>query len=151
MNETPAKPRKIVPKLADYPHQVRDIIRFRDMDAQGHVNNAVFSTYFETGRVAMFRNPDLSVGVAGTTFVLARGEIDYLRELRWPGDLVVGTALAQFGNRSFVIAQAVFQGEVCAATGRFTMVFVDKTTRKAIPLAEEVIARLSPWKFRGEP
>jgi len=150
VSESPAKPRKIVPKLADYPHQVRDIIRFRDMDAQGHVNNAVFSTYFESGRVAMFRNPDLSVGVAGTTFVLARGEIDYLRELRWPGELTVGTALAQFSGRSFVVAQAVFQGDICAATGRFTMVFVDKATRKAIPLAEEVIARLSPWKLRGE-
>ena len=150
MNEAPAKARKPVPKLADYPHQVRDIIRFRDMDAQGHVNNAVFSTYLETGRVAMFRTPDLSVGVEGATFVLARGEIDYLRELRWPGDLVIGTALASFGRTSFVIAQAVFHNENCAATGRFTMVFVDKKTRKATPLAPEVIARLSPWKFRGE-
>ncbi len=111
------KPAKVLPRLADYPHQVRDIIRFRDMDAQGHVNNAVYSTYFETGRVAMFRNPDLSIGVLHATFVLARGEIDYLSELRWPGDLVVGTAVKEFRRRSFVVAQAVFQGETCAATG----------------------------------
>ncbi len=111
------KPAKVLPRLADYPHQVRDIIRFRDMDAQGHVNNAVYSTYFETGRVAMFRNPDLSIGVLGATFVLARGEIDYLSELRWPGDLVIGTAVKEFRRRSFVVAQAVFQGETCAASG----------------------------------
>ena len=35
------------------------------MDAQRHVNNAVYSTYFETGRVAMFRDPDLGVGRRG--------------------------------------------------------------------------------------
>lgn len=119
------------------------------MDAQGHVNNAVYSTYFETGRVVMFRDPDLSVGVANVTFVLARANIDYLRELHWPGDLTIGTALKSFGRRSFVVAQGIFQGEDCAAAGDFTMVTVNKTTREPIPLPDEVIARLSPWKFRG--
>ena len=119
------------------------------MDAQRHVNNAVYSTYFETGRVAMFRNPDLSIGVLNATFVLARAEIDFLRELHWPGDLVVGTALKEFRRRSFVVAQAVFQGEDCAAVGDFTMVTLNKETREPIPLPEAVIARLSPWKFRG--
>jgi acyl-CoA thioester hydrolase len=141
------KPRKTAPRLADFPHQVRDIVRFRDMDAQRHVNNAVYSTYFETGRVAMFRQPDLSVGVDNATFVLARAEIDFLRELHWPGDLVVGTALKRFVRKSFVVAQAVFQGDVCAATGDFTMVTLDKATRQPIPLPEAVIARLSLWKF----
>ena len=143
------KPAKILPRLADYPHQVRDIIRFRDMDAQGHVNNAAYSTYFETGRVVMFRNPDLSIGVLHATFVLARGEIDYLKELRWPGDLMVGTAVKEFRRRSFVIAQAVFQDEICAAAAQFIMVTVDKETRKAIELPAEVRARLEPWKLRA--
>jgi len=142
------RPAKTVACLADYPHQVRDIVRFRDMDAQRHVNNAVYSTYFETGRVAMFRDPDLGVGVANVTFVLVRAEIDFLRELHWPGDLMVGTALKKFGRRSFVVAQAVFQREHCAAVGDFTMVTLNKETREPIPLPEAVIARLSPWKFR---
>jgi len=119
------------------------------MDAQRHVNNAVYSTYFETGRVAMFRDPDLGVGVANVTFVLVRAQIDFLRELHWPGDLMVGTALKKFGRRSFVVAQAVFQGEDCAAMGDFTMVTLNKETRQPIPLPDEVIARLSPWTFRG--
>jgi acyl-CoA thioester hydrolase len=144
------KPRKTAPRLADFPHQVRDIVRFRDMDAQRHVNNAVYSTYFETGRVAMFRQPDLSVGVDNVTFVLARAEINFLRELHWPGDLMIGTALKTLGRRSFVVAQGVFQGETCAATGDFTMVTMNKETREPIPVPPEVIARLSPWKLKGE-
>jgi acyl-CoA thioester hydrolase len=47
------------PQLADYPHRVTEIIRYGDLDPQGHVNNAVFATYFESGRVAVFRQPDL--------------------------------------------------------------------------------------------
>ena len=120
------------------------------MDAQRHVNNAVYSTYFETGRVVMFRQPDLSVGVANATFVLARAEINFLRELHWPGDLVVGTALKTFGRRSFVVTQGVFQDEACMATGDFTMVTLNKETREPIALPDEVIARLNPWKFKGE-
>jgi acyl-CoA thioester hydrolase len=149
MDATAPKPPKTVHKLADYPHQVREIVRFRDMDAQGHVNNAVYSTYFESGRVAMFRDPDLSVGIANVTFVLARGEIDYLRELRWPGDLMVGTGLKEFRRRSFVIAQAVFQNDACIAHGLFTMVTLDQTTRKSVGLPKEVIARIEPWTYRG--
>jgi acyl-CoA thioester hydrolase len=144
------KPTKAVPRLSDFPHQVRDIVRFRDMDAQGHVNNAAYSTYFETGRVVMFRDPDLSVGIANVTFVLVHADIHFLRELRWPGDLMVGTALKSFGRRSFVVAQSVFQGDDCAAYGTFTMVTLNKTTREPIPLPAEVITRLSPWKGKGQ-
>jgi acyl-CoA thioester hydrolase len=144
------KPRKTTPRLADFPHKVRDIVRFRDMDAQRHVNNAVYSTYFETGRVVMFRDPDLGVGAANATFVLAHADINFLRELHWPGDLTIGTALKTMGRRSFVVAQGVFQGEDCAAFGDFTMVTLNKQTREPIPVPEEVIARLSPWQARDE-
>jgi len=138
-----------VPKLADYPHLVTDIIRFADLDPQGHVNNAVFSTYFETGRVAMFRNPDLGIGVPDGTYVLVRAEIDFMKELRWPGNVEVGTALAEFGRTSFKVAQVIFHDGACAAAGRFTMVLADKITRRPRPLTEEVLTRLGQWKYRG--
>lgn len=150
MNEQPAaKPRKPTPQLADYPHRVKDIIRYADLDPQGHVNNAVFSTYFESGRVAMFRTPDLGIGVPNGTFVLVRQEIDFLRELRWPGDVEIGTALAEFGRSSFTVVQTIFNGDVCAAAGRATLVLIDTGTRRARPLTEEAMAKLSPWKYRG--
>jgi acyl-CoA thioester hydrolase len=149
MSQSTARARKAPPKLADYPHRATDIIRFGDLDAQGHVNNAVFSTYFETGRVAMFRDGDLGIGVADATYVLVRQEIDFLRELRWPGNVVVGTALAEFGRSSFTVVQAVFAGEECAAAGRATLVMLDTATRRPRPLTPEAIARLERWKYRG--
>jgi acyl-CoA thioester hydrolase len=141
--------RHAVPTLANYPHRVRDVIRYGDLDPQGHVNNAVFATYFETGRVAMFRNPDLGIGVANATYVLVRQEVDFLAELHWPGEVEIGTALLQVGRSSFVMTQAIFRGEICAAAGRATLVMIDTVTRKSRPLTPEALARLEQWKFRG--
>ena len=147
--QTSAQPRKATPKLADYPHRVTDIIRFADLDPQGHVNNAVFATYFESGRVAMFRTPDLGIGVPDATFVLVRQEIDFLNELRWPGNVEIGTALAELGRSSFTVTQAIFHGETCAAAGRATIVMLDMATRRPRPLPPESIARLEQWTYRG--
>lgn len=150
MSDQPAaKPRNPTPILADYPHRVKEIIRYADLDPQGHVNNAVFSTYFESGRVAMFRDPDLGIGVENATFVLVRQEIDFLRELRWPGGVEIGTALAELGRSSFTVVQTIFNGDICAAAGRATLVMMDTTTRRARPLTDEAKAKLEPWKYRG--
>jgi acyl-CoA thioester hydrolase len=143
------RPRKPAPSLADYPHRVAEIVRFGDLDPQGHVNQAVFLTYFESGRVAMFRNPDLGIGVPGATFVMVRMEVDYLKELHWPGNIEVGTGIAEFGRSSFKAAQAIFRDGVCIATGRATLVCIDLETRKSRPVPDAAIARLSQWKYRG--
>ena len=105
MNDQPARPaRKPAPQLAEYPHRVTDNIRFGDLDPQGHVNQAMFLTYFETGRVAMFRNKDLGIGVPGLTFVMVRMEVDYIKELNWPGTVDIGTGVAHFGRTSFKVS-----------------------------------------------
>jgi len=141
--------KKPAPQLADYPHRVAEIVRFGDLDPQGHANQAVFLTYFESGRVAMFRDPDLSVGVPGITYVMVRMEVDYMKELRWPGNLEIGTGVAEFGRSSFKAAQVIFRDGVCAARGLATLVCMDLKTRRATPLPEAAIARLSPWKMKG--
>jgi acyl-CoA thioester hydrolase len=147
VNDQPAKPAsKPAPKLADYPHKVTDTIRFGDLDPQGHVNQAVFLTYFESGRVGMFRDPDFGIGAPGLTYVLVRMEVDYMKELHWPGAVDIGTGVTEFGRSSFKVAQAIFRDGTCVAMGRATLVCMDKTTRKAVPLPQPAIDRLSQWK-----
>jgi len=148
LNDQP-KPARPTPRIDDYPHRTPDIIRYADLDPQGHVNNAVFATYFETGRVAMFRRPDLGIGVPGGTYVLVHTEIDFLRELRWPGNVEVGTGVAEFGRSSFTVRQAIFHDGTCAATGLAKLVLIDSTTRRSRPLTEGAIASLSRWKYAG--
>ncbi len=144
-----APPRKPPPQLADYPHQTADTIRYGDLDSQGHVNNAVFATYFETGRLAMLRNADLGIAVPGATYVSVRTEIDFILELHWPGTVMIGTAVGEFGRSSFKVVQAVFHNGGCAASGQATLVMLDSASRRARPLPADEIARLSQWKYRS--
>ena len=44
------------PRLEDFPYRLTDNVRFADLDPNGHVNNAVYATYFETGRVTLMKD-----------------------------------------------------------------------------------------------
>lgn len=140
-----SKPRRAAPQLSDFPHRIADNIRHTDLDSQGHVNNAVVANYFENGRVALFRLEDASLGVEGVGVVLAHTEINYVRELNWPGTIEIGTAVAQIGRSSFTFAHGVFNNGACAAYGSATIVLTDAATRRSTPLPETLIARLQPW------
>ena len=140
------KPARVLPELSQFPGRTRDIIRFGDLDPQGHVNNTVFATFFETGRVAFLREPGNGLSPTGTTSVLARLDISFLKELHWPGEVEIGTGIAEIGRSSYTFAQAVFCDGVCAARGRSTMVLIDSATRRARPLPDELIARLEGLK-----
>ncbi len=135
-------PRPALPRLEQFPIRVPDTIRFADMDRQGHVNNAVYPTYFETGRVLRIYDPEDGLQVEGCTTVLARIEIDFLKELRWPGTVEIGTGIAEIRKSSYVWAQAIFHEGACAARARSTMVLIDRATRKARPLSDDLVARL---------
>src|SRR6476646_9761792 len=71
--QPPAKSsRTAPPRLEDFPMRVSDLVRYADLDRQGHVNNAIYSTYFETGRVAVIFDKEQGLQVPGCTTVLAR-------------------------------------------------------------------------------
>jgi acyl-CoA thioester hydrolase len=143
-----AKPVRVVPKLDQFPARTSDLIRFADLDPQGHVNNTVFATFFETGRVMLLRAPGNELNWPGTTSVLAQLDIKFLREMHWPGSVEIATATTRIGRSSYTFLQAIFQEGECAGTGLATMVMIDAATRKARPLPEEVVARLDGLRLR---
>ena len=149
MNDQPSgsRPRSL-PRLEQFPGQTGDIIRFGDLDPQGHVNNTVFATFFETGRVMLLREPSNLLNPPGATSVLARLDINFLREMHWPGEVEIGTGVLEIGRSSYTFLQAIFHEGACAATGRATMVMIDGATRKSRPLPDEVIARLERLRLR---
>jgi acyl-CoA thioester hydrolase len=151
LQERPSKsPRPAPPPLEAFPVRVPDIIRYADIDRQGHVNNAVFSTYFETGRVAVIHHPTQGLQAEGATSVLARIEIDYLREMHWPGTVEIGTGVGGIGRSSYVFVQAIYCAGVCTGFARSTLVLIDGATRKARPLPEMLVARLTRLRLKGE-
>jgi len=105
LNDQPVvKPARILPRPEQFPGRTGDIIRFGDLDPQGHVNNTVFATYFETGRVMLLREPGNELGAPGVTTVLARLDISFLREMHWPGTVEIGTGTTQIGRSSYSIS-----------------------------------------------
>ena len=147
---TSAKPVRTLPRLEQFPSRAPDIIRFGDLDPQGHVNNTVFATFFETGRVAFLREPGNALSPPGTTSVLARLDINFLAEMHWPGTVEIGTGIAEIGRSSFTFLQAIFHEGACAATGHATMVMIDMASRKSRALPQEVIARLEALRVRKD-
>jgi acyl-CoA thioester hydrolase len=142
------RPARVLPELSQFPGRTRDVIRFGDLDPQGHVNNTVFATFFETGRVAFLREPGNALSPPGTTSVLARLDINFLKELHWPGEVEIGTGIAEIGRSSFTFLQAIFHEGACAATARATMVMIDGETRRSRPLPDEALTKLEAMKLR---
>ncbi|MBO0753697.1 MAG: acyl-CoA thioesterase [Bradyrhizobiaceae bacterium] len=142
MNEGKPHRRRPPPRLEDFPHRIVDTIRFGDLDRQNHVNNSVFATFFESGRVALLYDEEYGLMVPGATFVLAHLSIDFLGEIRWPGEVEIGTAIAAVGNSSLRVDQALFVKGLCVAVADNTLVMVDKQTRRPRRFTAQHAARI---------
>jgi acyl-CoA thioester hydrolase len=132
-----------LPKLADFPCQTYDKLRYGDTDRQGHVNNAVFATFLETGRVALLEGAGLGLKDPDFSFVIARLELDYRGEVFWPGTVEIGSGIKLVGNSSASFVQAVYQEGRCVATAVTVIVQMDNKTRRSAPLGDEVRAHLT--------
>ncbi|GGB45029.1 thioesterase [Roseibium aquae] len=130
------EPDNATPAIEAYPVRTRDKLRYADTDRQGHVNNAVFATFLETGRVEFLYDETGSRGDAGCTFVIAKLELEFLREINWPGDVEIGTRVAHVGRSSFALDQGVFQNGVLAASARTVIVQMNEETRRSHPLSD---------------
>ena len=137
------------PLLDHYPYRLTDNIRFADLDPNGHVNNAVYATYFETGRVTLVKDRSFGLMPEGLAWMLVRLDIHFRAELRWPGTIEMGLGVAKFGRTSVTFDQVVFSEGRCVASAQSVTVLIDETTRKPAPLTEEIIRNFQPWLRRS--
>ena len=123
--------------MADFTHVHRDTVRFRDCDAMGHVNNAVYSTYLEEARI----------GVLGDLidFILARVEIDFRSELRAAEEVEVRTRCSRVGTKSFDLEHevATSSGRV-VAEARSVLVSYDYKLGESVVVPNALRERLQP-------
>ena len=119
-------------------HEVRIKIRWRDMDAYGHVNNAVYLTYLEECRDAWVQK--VLGGVADTwDFVLARVGIDYRAQLTQDdGELTVRCAIASYGRSSIHTSEQILKSDgTVSATAEAVIVPRDPKALKARRLTDD--------------
>ncbi len=129
----------------DFPLKTFDKLRYADTDRQGHINNAVFSTFLETGRVEVLYNPKLPILGEGASFVIVSLKLDFLKEITWPGQVEIGTGLLKVGNSSMTVFQKLFQNGACVATAETVIVQVEAVTRQSTPLSEHARQTLRGW------
>ena len=131
------------PDLDQFPLQTYEKLRYSDTDRQGHVNNAVFATMLETGRVELFYNRDKPLASDDCAFVVASITLNFLSEINWPGRVDIGSRVASVGRSSATVEQALFQDGRCVATGQSIVVQMNETTRRSQPLDEHAILYLT--------
>jgi acyl-CoA thioester hydrolase len=131
------------PRTLDaYPCRIVDVLRFADTDRVGHVNNAVFATFCESGRVALLYDPKSPLAPPGTNFVIARLVLDFRAEINYPGTVEIGTVVARVGRSSATLQQALFHNGACVATSESVVVLMDEATRRSTALPPDTIAAL---------
>jgi acyl-CoA thioester hydrolase len=137
------------PRLEDFPYRLTDNVRFADLDPNQHVNNAVYASYFETGRVTLMKDRDRGLTPAGLAWMMVRLDIHFRAELRWPGTIEIALGLVKFGRTSVTFDQAVFSQGSCVASAQAVNVLIDEATRKPTPLTEQIIQNFQPWLRRN--
>jgi acyl-CoA thioester hydrolase len=137
------------PVLEDFPYRLTDNVRFADLDPNQHVNNAVYATYFETGRVTLMKDRTFGLMPEGLAWIMVRLDIHFRAELRWPGTIELGLGVSKFGRTSVTFDQVVFSAGQCVASAQSVSVLIDEVTRKPTPLTKEIIRNFKPWLRRG--
>jgi acyl-CoA thioester hydrolase len=113
-------------------------IRWRDVDAYGHVNNAVYLNYLEEARDAWVQAVLGAVSGSTWDFVLARVEIDFRAELTQDdGAVIVRCTLDRIGNSSVGTREMVRkQDGTISAEARSVVVARDPGTGRSRPLTD---------------
>ena len=137
------------PRLEDFPYRLTDNVRFADLDPNQHVNNAVYATYFETGRVTLMKDRSYGLMPDGVTWIMVRLDMHFRAELRWPGTIDMGLGVVKFGRTSVTFDQVVFSGGICVASARSVSVLLDEATRKPTALTADILKSFQPWIRRG--
>jgi acyl-CoA thioester hydrolase len=120
-------------------------LRFCDTDRLGHVNNAIYAVMCEAGRAELMQAAGLFGPGSGHGIVIARLELDFLREMNWPGEIRIETAIARIGQKSLHVAQLLHQGEVKVARAASVLAVIDTATRRAVAIAPAWRAVLERW------
>jgi acyl-CoA thioester hydrolase len=128
-------------------HLVPVTLHWGDMDALGHVNNAVYFRYVETGRISYFdevsdRDPAIW---GGTGPILASIECTFRAQLRHPAEIEVATRTTRLGGKSLTLQAAVFVkgADAPVATSSAVVVWFDYGAQATVAIPGGIRERIT--------
>ena len=141
----------------DFPILLPMTTRWSDNDVFGHLNNAVYYELFDSAiNRWMGEATSTDPGELPAMGVVAESGCRYLGEVRYPQDVRVGLAVARLGTSSVTYRLGLFAADddTPAAVGRWVHVYVDRDSRRPVPLPDAVRSALEGVQSRapgGEP
>jgi acyl-CoA thioester hydrolase len=111
----------------------REIVRFRDLDAMGHLNNAVYSTFLEQARLA-FLEPK---GAVVESMILARLEIDFRSPVELGETVEISVTPERVGTKSFELSYVMRADDRVVAEARTVLVAYDYANARSIEIPDE--------------
>jgi acyl-CoA thioester hydrolase len=136
--------REELPASSDFAVHWPVLTRWTDNDMFGHLNNAVYYELFDTA-INAWINTNCGIDPLAVPWlgVVAESGCKYFAELKFPDPLVVGLAVARLGNSSVTYRLGLFgEGQAIAAVGHWVHVYVDRESRRPVPIPGEIRALL---------
>ncbi|MFC7408964.1 acyl-CoA thioesterase [Hydrogenophaga atypica] len=115
--------------------------RWMDNDVYGHVNNVVYYSWFDTAVNAwLIEQGALDIHSGEVIGLVIETQCNYFAPLAFPQAVHAGLRVAHIGRSSVRYEVGLFaaDGELCAAAGHFIHVYVDRATRRPVPLPEKL-------------
>ena len=125
--------------------------RFRDTDAMGHINNAVYVTYLEVARQIYWARLDRDSDYRRVPFILAHVSIDFRSEALVSEVLEVGIRMEWIGTKSFAFVYQVWEKSTRRSVAEATTVQVcyDYAAKRTLPVPDELRRRAEAFEGRA--
>lgn len=120
-------------------------LRYSDMDALGHLNNAVYATLYEAGRVAYVTDILADVTPEDTGYVIVRLSIDFKAEAHFPGVAVISTRISRIGGSSMTFEQTISIDGKLISTAESICALLDLKRRKATRCPDVLRAKVADF------
>ncbi len=122
--------------------------RWMDNDVYGHVNNVVYYSFFDTAVNGLLMDAGvLDIHRGDVIGLVVETQCNYFAPIAFPQAVTAGVRVAQLGRSSVRYEIGLFGGDApdSVAAGHFIHVYVDRVTRRPVPLPEPLKAVLQSW------
>lgn len=131
--------------MTEFSFEVELETRFRDIDAMGHVNNAVYATFLEQSRITYVEEV-AGVDLESAGLVIANLSIDYRRPIEFGQTVTVRATVPEIGTSSMPFEHEILADGELVATGETLMVHVDRETGETVPIPEAWRERVASYE-----
>ena len=125
-------------------------VRFRDLDAMGHVHHSVPLLYIEEARSAYWRAVAGRETVADIDYLMGEVSLRYHRPIRYPDDIDVALRVSELGTKSFRMEYEVRSGTgELLVSGTSVQVLYDYTAGRSVPIPATLRTRIEAYESEG--